>query len=59
VAKDRGDPSASSETVLVVNVLDVNDNDPQFPMNVSTVLCPPWQKSFHEVMAFFMKFHEI
>ncbi|XP_070186154.1 cadherin-87A-like isoform X2 [Littorina saxatilis] len=31
VAKDRGDPPASSETVLIVNVLDVNDNDPEFP----------------------------
>lgn len=35
VAKDRGDPPASSETVLIVNVLDVNDNDPEFPTRVS------------------------
>ncbi|KAL8591922.1 hypothetical protein ACOMHN_039975 [Nucella lapillus] len=32
VAQDQGNPSASSETVLIVIVLDVNDNKPEFPM---------------------------
>ncbi|XP_076454192.1 cadherin-87A-like isoform X2 [Babylonia areolata] len=39
VAKDQGNPSASSETVLIVNVLDVNDNEPQF--NTRTYRFPP------------------
>ena len=38
MAKDRGEPSASSETTLVVNILDVNDNEPEFPMRVSMSL---------------------
>ncbi|XP_025090736.1 cadherin-87A-like isoform X2 [Pomacea canaliculata] len=31
VARDRGTPPASSETTIIVNVLDVNDNNPVFP----------------------------
>ncbi|BFZ17793.1 hypothetical protein BsWGS_20832 [Bradybaena similaris] len=30
LAKDRGDPSSSSETTLIVLILDVNDNNPVF-----------------------------
>ncbi|KAK7507306.1 hypothetical protein BaRGS_00001241 [Batillaria attramentaria] len=42
VAKDRGDPPASSETVLIIRVLDVNDNDPEFPMRNGETIPYNW-----------------
>ncbi|GFO04281.1 cadherin-87a [Plakobranchus ocellatus] len=32
LAKDRGNPASSSETTLTIVILDVDDNDPIFPM---------------------------
>ncbi|GFR67788.1 cadherin-87A, partial [Elysia marginata] len=37
-AKDRGNPSASSDTTLTVVILDVDDNDPKFPTKDGQVI---------------------
>ncbi|RUS73609.1 hypothetical protein EGW08_018632 [Elysia chlorotica] len=38
VARDRGQPAASSETTLTVVILDVNDNEPVFPVKDGSVI---------------------
>ncbi|CAL1530727.1 unnamed protein product [Lymnaea stagnalis] len=38
VAKDHGNPAASSETTLTVIILDVDDNDPKFPTKDGVVI---------------------
>ena len=39
LARDRGNPAASSETTLTIKILDVDDNDPKFPMKVRHEKC--------------------
>lgn len=43
IASDNGDPPLRSTATVVIQVLDENDNTPQFSHKLSQVQLPEWQ----------------